>query len=422
MQRARAGIGTAISTGISMGLGNSLIGFLLSSGETFMELDRVLQQLDQRFGNAQGIRSFGAALGFTIEQSAQLAQNLGAATNAVDTSVAARYAGFARYRGMEAGQAMGQLGTIGRMQGGALTNAQLGGLLGGAGAVNMDRGRLPEYLQVVQQLMQMQQSTTGAAGVEQPQRLLQLAYRTAGGADWGAGQNAADFIGRLQGVISGGPMSVFMMRAMGYGKDPAMSYVDMRKRLEAGVSVPQNLASMFETFQRQGLGQGQMFRALESAAGGRLTAVEIDALVKELGTSAGLQRYREQPKGLSELVGDFAGLGASTVSRGEARAVQLEGMKMSVGDTVSQAMVDMTSSIQSLTSVITKIFGGGVGDLITGVSGGIKDLTGWLDKNTPNLDALGHISDTLDQMWAWVKGWWGSAPASPPPTRGQRGP
>lgn len=402
MQRARSGIGTALSTGVSMGLGNSLIGFLLSSGETFMELDRVIQQLDQRFGNAQGIRSFGASLGFTIEQSAQLAQNLGAVTNSVDISTASRYTGFARYRGMETGQAVAQLGMIGRMQGGGLSNTQLGGILGGAGAVQMDRGRLPEYLEVVQQLMQMQQSATGGASVDQSQRLLQLAYRSSGGADWGTGQNAGDFLTRLQGVVAGGPMNVFMMRAMGYGRDPSMSYIDMRKRLEAGISDPSNLATLFSTFQRQGLGHGQMFRALESAAGGSLTATEIDALIKELGSAEGLQRYREQPKGLGS-IGDFASLGASTVSRGEARTVQLESMKMSVGDTVSQAMVDMTSTIQALSGIITKVFGGGVGDLITGVTGSIKDVSTWLDKNTPNLDALGHISQTLDDMWTWIK-------------------
>ncbi len=386
-----------------------------------MELDKILTQLDQRFGNASGIRQFGADMGFTIERAADLAMALGNVTDVVDTGVARRYGGFARVRGLDPGTTMTQLGTIGRMAGAPLSNAALNALSGQGAAVGMGRGRLPEYLEVVQQLMGMQQRATGAANPDESARLLQLAYRAAGGGDRGTGMNAADMLGRLQGVITGDPLGVFLMRAMGYGRDPSIDYIEMRKRREAGINDPRNLQALFETFQKRGYTEGEQFRAIESVAGGQLTAVEIHSLVKQLGTPEGLKTYLEAPTSLGALVGDYGSAGAGAVSRGEARAVQLESLKMQVGEPVSQVMVDMTSSLMNLADVLRSLLGAGVGDMLTSVSGGIKDFTTWLKTSTPNLDALSEIRDILKSMWAWLTG-----SIIPPSTTGgstgQRGP
>lgn len=379
MARVRSGVSTGLGMGVGMALGGSALGFLFSAGEQFMEVDRILGQLQQRFGKAGGdVRGFGADLGYTVEQAAELATVLGSVENSFSGSTARRYTGFARVRGLDPSQTVGQLATIGRVSGGVLGNAALSGILGGASAVGMGRGRLSEYLGVLSEMMQQQQAVMGEGDFRSQQRNLGMINSAFGGKDIGTGRNAQDIAGRLQGVMTGGGLNTFLMRAMGYGSDPNLGYVEMRKRMEAGINDPRNLTSLFETFQKRGYSTDQMFRVMESVSGGSMRAVEIDALVKQLGTKEGLDAYNKGETAVAMPGTDFGKAGAGTVRRGEARAVQLEAMKLDIGDTVSEMMNDLTGAAMNLMDATKALTGTGLSDAITGLTGWIEYLSGWI--------------------------------------------
>lgn len=401
MARVARGASTGLGVGVGMALGGSALGFLFSAGEQFMEVDRILGQLDQRFGNAQGVREFGSRLGYTVEQAASLATILGSVENRFSARTASRYTGFARVAGLDPEQTVGQLALIGRMGGATLSNAGLAGISAGAARVGMGQGRMPEYLEVLGAMMAQQQQVMGLADVGTQQRTLEMISRAFGGRDIGTGHNALDIAGRLQGVMTGGALTPFLMRAMGFGRDPNLGYVEMRKRMEAGINDPRNLVSLFETFSQRGYSSDQMFRALESVSGGSLRAVEIEALVSQLGTEKGRADYLAAPP--TAAARDYAAAGAGTVTRGEARAVQLEGMKLEVGNTVSQMMGDLTAAAQNLMRASENLFGGGIGDAATGLTGILERLTAGVEKGT----------QLVDDIWRWWNGGSSTRPLTP---------
>lgn len=392
-RRVSHGLTTGLGMGVGMALGGSALGFIMSAGEEFMEVDRILGQLDQRFGDAQGIRQFGAQLGYTVEQAASLATILGAVEGSFSSRVASRYTGFARVSGLDPQQTVGQLAVIGRMSGAPLSNAALSSLAGGAESVGMGRGRLNEYLDVVGAMMAQQQQVMGSADVTTQQRTLELISRAFGGRDVGTGRNALDIAGRLQGVMTGGGLTPFLMRAMGYGRDPNISWTDIMKQSEAGINDPRNLTAIFDVFQQRGLSREQMTRSLYSVSGGQLKVSEIEALVNQLATPEGLEAYNAGGKQTGTAT-DYAAAGAGTVRTGEARAVQLQGMKLDVGDTVAQMMGDLTAATQNLMKASENLFGGGIGDVATGLSGAIVKGT----------EAIETATALIEDMWRWWKG------------------
>jgi hypothetical protein len=402
MARVARGASTGLGVGVGMALGGSALGFLFSAGEQFMEVDRILGQLDQRFGNAQGVREFGSRLGYTVEQAASLATILGSVENRFSARTASRYTGFARVAGLDPEQTVGQLALIGRMGGATLSNAGLAGISAGAARVGMGQGRMPEYLEVLGAMMAQQQQVMGSADVGTQQRTLEMISRAFGGRDIGTGHNALDIAGRLQGVMTGGALTPFLMRAMGFGRDPNISWTDIMKQSEAGINDPRNLTAIFDVFQQRGLSREQMTRSLYSVSGGQLKVSEIEALVNQLATPEGLEAYNAGGKQTGTAT-DYAAAGAGTVRTGEARAVQLQGMKLEVGDTVSQMMGDLTAAAQNLMRASENLFGGGIGDAATGLTGILERLTAGVEKGT----------QLVDDIWRWWNGGSSTRPLTP---------
>jgi hypothetical protein len=202
----------------------------------------------------------------------------------------------------------------------------------------------------------------------------------------GRGAQGQNFLQGLQGVMTGsGAMRSYMMRAMGFGRDPDLSYIEMRKRLDAGIYDPQNLQDLFGSFQARGMGEGAMFRAVESVAGGQLKAHQIEMLVKKLGSEEGLEQYAQNAKEgggnavwqlralltQDELAafegedGGFGGLGRRVgVSAGEAYQVRIENMMMAVGRPIAQAIPPLQGALESVGRTLNKIAGMDVGSVL----------------------------------------------------------
>jgi len=371
-------------------------GFFLQSGQKYMELSRILGHTAEKFREAdKNAATFGGTLGFTIGQTAQYAESLGKQTNKFDSNQFQNFGGFSRYMGMDPGTAMTQLGTSGRLAGRDMSNRDLAQMAGAASMQGMGQGRFEEQLAAQNQLMLSSLKETGSASPQTAMGLQATAGRIFGGGELGKGSMGADFMGRLSGVVSGQgspAMKSYMMRAMGYGREEGPGYIEMRERLEAGVNDPENLKDLFGSFQERGLGEGGMFRALESVAGGKLKAHEIKSLVGSLGTKEGLARYTadmdgvqgaesEFQKGLSDSqretfgkLGMF-GLGKETVTMGESRNVQLENMQMKVGRHVATVMADMGSTLENIAGGLGSLIGMDLGTMLTDLSGAIKDLS-----------------------------------------------
>ncbi len=429
---------TAIGTAVGMGLGSSLIGFLLGSGEKFASLDRQLGQIGQRFQTSgKDAVAWGAALGYTMEQTAELDKLLGGVDNKLNTGRARRYAGFSRVSGMDPGTAMPLLATIGRQTGGPLSNMQLSSITGGASQAGMGQGRLEEYLQTLSQLTLAQQTTTGRATLGGAESLAAFAGSTFKGSSLGQGAQGADFLNRLQGVMTGGgALDVYMMRAMGYGKDPNLSYIDMRKRLDAGIFDSRNVADLFGTMQKQGLGEGAQFKRIEAVAGGQLKAFEIEALIKRMAEPGAIEAMRAQaddPNAVSTMLagvrgakrGDFGAMGAGTVTAGESRAVKIEQMQYDVGRPVLEAMNTMTDAMLEMAKMFKDVFGVGPGGVVVGAANmfktGVEAVDTTLDvlKNEGIAGILDRLAIALTGINRWLHGEGLTVDPNAPTTPGQ---
>lgn len=369
--------------GISYGLGGSVEGFLLGSAETYMHLDTVMAKIGRRFQDVgRDAAMFGHALGFGREQSSQMTETLGGLTNKVNRGQFQRYAGFARDRGLDPNQAMRILGGLEQIKGQGIPDAFLAQLTGRAQSRGMGAGRLGEYLEGFQRFAQQQFQTMGTSNLGTAAALYDLPGKVFGANDpRGKGQMGASFLEGLQGTMTGAPeMQNFLMRSMGYGEKGGPGYIAMRKRLEAGINDPQNLLDLFGEFQARGLNEAGQFRAVESVAGGKLKAWQIEALVKHMGTGTGMDELRSavgrgggdqyveamlasMPEGergeLRAGGGGFAALGkgAGRIGMGEANALQVEDMKMETGGYVAESLMDMREIINDIAQTWVKIMG-----------------------------------------------------------------
>jgi hypothetical protein len=284
----------------------------------------------------------------------------------------------------------------------------------------MSQGRYGEQLRAQASLMNEQLMATGEADASTAMGLQGLVGRVFKGGELGKGARGREFLGRLQGTMTqGGPMRSFMMRAIGYGSDPNMGYIDMRKRLEKGIHDPENLIDFFGALQNRGLGKGGMFRALESVSGGKMKAHEISNLVDELGNEKGLAKFKEAHaqgnaetflSGLSDpqrQAYEKGGMGAlgktkGMIAAGEYRGVQLEGMQMQVGRPIATVMADMTTTLQNVAGMFGDVLGGNPLELLTDLSGAIKELSktgkNLTDQIPQELTAKGQVGQRMGHM------------------------
>lgn len=417
--QAHSYIRQGATTATMMGLGSGIAGFMLASGHKYLELSKVIAHLGQRFRSTTAdATQFGASLGYTRAQTAGFVEAMGKGTNTANAKTFKRYMGFARQQGWDPGQASQTLGQMQMMQGGTELNAKsLRMLAGRASFNNMDEGRFGEQMMATERLMKQQLALTGRSDALESMRTLDTARLVFGEGDpRGQGSMGAGFMERFGGVMSSsGPMRNYMMRAMGYGTEGGPGYIEMRKRLEAGVMGPEgqeNISLLFGTMQSQGMGREAQFKALESVSGGQLKAHEIESLVDEFGTRQGLVDFEGAMSGkmdqatldnyLYDLGQDkegekegsgrkrvnlfkkmgWAGLGAGTVSEGEGLAVEKEAMMMSVGKPVAKAMIDMTHVFKNLAGVGKNLLGMDLGKLLTDVTSSIDGVTASLNTLT----------------------------------------
>ena len=144
--------------------------------------------------------------------------------------------------------------------------------------------------------------------------------------------------------------------------------------------------------QARGLNEAGQFRAIESVAGGKLKAWQIEALVKHMGTGSGMDELRSAvgrgggdqyveamlaslPEGergaLSAGGGGFAALGkgAGRIGMGEANALQVEDMKMETGQYVAESLMDMREIIKDIAQTWVKIMGSNPLETMTKLTG-----------------------------------------------------
>lgn len=384
----------AMATGL--GLGASVFGFFLNSGQKYLELSKIISVVSARFREAEeSALRFGGAMGYTIGESAGLVETLGSAQDHFSRREISRYTGFARTMGLDPNTALRALGGMSAARGGdQLTDKELAELAGRALASGMGQGRFGEYLSGIADLGQAGFNATGAFSLTNTlaaASLPGLAFST--GDPRAVGSAGRSMVEGIHGTLTGSPaMQTFMMRAMGFGSEGGPGYIEMRKRLEAGVYDPENLRDLFGAFQARGLGKGAMFRALESVAGGQLKAWQLEGLVDAMGTPEGLAAYEREAAGgnaasyVNRFTGgenaDFIRSGRSRISMGEARAVQMEGMQMAVGDTVAKIMVDMTAVLQNLAKTGQNLLQFDFERLFSDLSGAIRLLSEKLEVNS----------------------------------------
>lgn len=403
-------MGVAGATAVGLGLGSSIAGFLLSSGSKFLELSKVIAQIDARFrGAGDSVAYFGHSMGYTIGETAGLVEALGNVRDRADRSEFTRYGGFARYTGLDPRQAMGTFGRLSTLQGSTVSSGQLAEILKRAEASGMGHGRLGEFLSILETMGQGQFGATGQLDL----RAL-MATQSVPGLAFGAndpraqGQQGLGLMEGLNQSLTGNPaMQTFMMRAMGFGAAGGPGYIEMRKRLSAGVYDPRNIRDLFQAFQARGMSKPAMFRALESVSGGSLAPWQIEGLVNSLGDPAGLSQLQGQMDMPAASAGsgqepDWARLGRGAVGMGSWREVQIEGMQMKVGETVATVMMDMTDVMISLVKTGENLLGLDLGTSIKELSGSLKDAAGAIEKMTrPGSQLMGgYVEDSVSDSTA----------------------
>ena len=418
---------TAIGTAIGMGLGQSITGFIMGSGEKYAELSKTMGQLEQRFRSADGaVAGWGASLGFTIAQVAELDKAIGAVEDKLDVKNARRYAGFSRATGMDAGTGSVLAAMIGRATGSPLGNAQLSSLTGLGAATGMGQGRFEEMLQSVQALTLAQQQATGRGNLGTAEGLLSMVSSVFRGSSLGQGMQGLGFLERLQGTMTGNrAFQVMAMRDAGFGKG-GTTYIDMMKRLEGGVFDANNLAAMLQGVMGKGMSREQQISTLYNLSGGlggQLKMHEIESLFDRFGNAEGLAQLRtmgSSPGSIIEAMsrqpgairGDMAAIGGGTVTAGERRAVQLEQMQMAVGEPVLQAMSDMTDALVALAKAFKDYTGISASSLITSPIAAIS-TTMKVFAEEGVIGILERIAVSLEYIRDKIAAWFGGGAPAP---------
>tara|TARA_R110000824_G_scaffold54028_2_gene149058 strand:- start:12205 stop:13593 length:1389 start_codon:yes stop_codon:yes gene_type:complete len=377
----------------------------LAAIQKYLSLSTAIKGVSRAFRDAdENAAFFGQSLGLTIAQSSQAAMSLGRQTNTFTRKEFTRNLGFARHTGLDPTQTLGQLGQMSELQGRSISRNDLIQLLQGAKSMNMDQGRMQEWVGMVASTMQQQIGATGEGNATKAIALQGLPGMVFGKDDpRSRGEPAKSFMGGLQNVMtSKGAMSSYLMRVMGYGREGGPSYVQMRKRQEAGLHDRQNIIDLFGSFQERGLGDDAQIRAIESVAGGNLKMHQIESLVGAFGTKKGLDDYRKATKGktgadpwgymlsLSEkdyagfkgtdrYKGGFGELGRGGVSQGEAVGINIERMMHAVGQPLARMIPGLQGALMNLGSSMSKIMGADIGGKLEAAANSVERLTAKID-------------------------------------------
>ncbi len=385
-------ISNAASTAVGMGLGQSMLGFVLGSGQKYMELERILSHLEHRFGSTgRAAAQMGHSFGFTIGQTAGMVEAYGGQRDTIHTGELGRLLGFARARGVDPSQAAGIGGALGHLTGRTISNTDLARITGMATRAGMGRGRLGEYMGVTQQLAEESMTRSGSADLGALLRLQGLPGLAFGAhSPLAQGSRGMQTVEGLNRAMTGSEsMQIYMLRAMGFGKPGGPGYREAITRAEAGVFGEGNVELLFKTMQDQGLSKGAMFRVLQGAGG--LSALQAGGLTDALGTKEGLASFSTLDQGAQQgFLKDYAAAGRGSVSMGEQRAVQIEQMQQMVGAPVAATMAGLSDALLRLARVLDKYSD-------VDVTGTIDRAFNSVDRIIGKLDSLLNGPGALDE-------------------------
>lgn len=396
------GIGHAISSAVGFGIGQDPLSFVMGSGGKYLELSRAIQQVDARFRDAAGSAAFfGQSMGYTIDESSRLMTQLGSMSNYVTRRQSTRYLGFGRTLGIEQGTNLAALGGMQRYTGETIGGDALVQAAGLAARQDMSRGRMGEFLQAMEGVVQSIARSTGRLGPDlmtSAGGVMQLGTQVFGTNEFGRGSGGVDFANRLNATMTqGGTMRSYMLRAMGMGSAGGPGYREAMMQLEGGIFDSRNLPLLFRSMQSRGLGENEQFVALQQLSGGNMKAWEIDKLVREMNREGGLQRYEAAMQGdedmreafLADLdprsrkafeAAGFEGSGRRRISVGEGRAVRLEAIQMRLGKTMSEIMESSEKMFTDLIDAVTKWFPT-LGDDLKFLGNKMSEMTSWLKES-----------------------------------------
>lgn len=376
-------ISSAASTAVGMGLGQSMLGFVLGSGAKYMELERILAHLEHRFGSTgRAAAQMGHSFGYTIGQTAGMVEAYGSSRDTMNTGEFGRLLGFSKNLGLDPSHTASVGATLGHLTGRSISNADLASIRGMATRAGMGRGRLGEYMGFTQQLAEESLTRSGEADLGAVLRLQNLPGLAFGAhSPLAQGSRGMQTVEGLNRAMTGSEsMQIYMLRAMGFGKPGGPSYRKAITQAEAGVFGEGNVELLFKTMQEQGLSKGAMFRVLQGAGG--LSALQAGGLTDALGDKEGLARFASLDQGAQDsFLKDYTAAGSGSVSQGEARAVQIEQMQQMVGAPVAATMAGMSDALLRLVHVLDKY-----SDV---------DITGTIDKVFDKVDRLIGKLDSL---------------------------
>lgn len=387
------------STAIGVGLGTSLFNFPLDALNHYQQLSKVIAQVDARFRDAaEGSELFATKMGYGIARSAQLADSLGSTMNTFTGETGIRYAGFARATGADPDSTLRALGKVSSMAGRNLSALDLAGLLGSARTMNMDQGRMDEFLQRLEAQAGAAFQATGHMSIRNATTMLSLPSQVYGLGDPRA-ENDPGITDQIQGMLtSKGPMRAFLMRAHGFGRPGGMSKRELDLLTEQGIYDPEgrNIEALVGTLQKRGVKGNDMYEAVLPYFE---HAWQADAFTKRFDSPGKLQGFlaamRGGPEDQAQLwLGSLsekeravwndakakgedpmAALGRTKVSLGEAIENRREGWQMTVGAEMAKGLPGLMNTLENLGNMLQKLIGGSWGDSLARIANALDKAT-----------------------------------------------
>lgn len=429
LANARGFAGNVASTATGVALGNSIFGFFVGAAEQWQQTDIALKQLDRTFdGLTRKAGSFAANMGATRVEAAALLQTLGAQTGTVDIGQARTGVAFGRAFGMDPQAVLQFQGRTTRRTGFMTDGTSMQRVAGQARLLGQNQGMLPEFMDALSGIMDMQYGATGTASLHGAQTAMNLPSIIFGSDDARArGRDAVGTLQSMQGMMSGSTspgMRVELLRAMGYGRQGGPGYLDAMERLESGVLDPRNMRDLFGRFRTMGVGAEEAAMLLmPDAKRSGMSVRSLRAMTHKLMSDEGYAALRGQGDDfrMKEVFGEsftaglskadreafekrgWGGLGEEGTAASQYRRRQMDDMIASAGPQMLKSVMDMTESARNL--------GGALDTIIKKMTGG----QGFLDMLNGGTEALEQFTQSVENAAQSVEVPVGAMPSYIPP-------
>jgi hypothetical protein len=388
--------GQLASQGTQLALGSSIMGFPMAAAQKYMQLSETIAQMNARFREVEGsVTSFGGVLSYTVERSAAMAAALGDATDVFTKRDFRAYAGYARANGLDPNATMASFGQMQAVNYGfGLDTGQQAQVQLAASAMGMGSGQQGQAMQLIAQLAQSRLEQTGYGDVGMaaqlaalPRDIFQPGWQKRGDT-WvdprARGQQGMNFLGQMDRLLTSrsGAGASTMMRAIGYGTGD-MSYREMRRRMEEGISNPENLMALADYIKPRGESTGnredytyKFLEAMGRETGADFKAHQLDALTDLFSDDKRLAEFRarhkrfggeeamkfalegmtDEQKALFKEQGYF-GAGKGQAGVGEAVATRIESMMMKVGGPIAEVIPQLQTFFENMGDIMSNMSG-----------------------------------------------------------------